>query len=99
MAGALITPTIVRVCGLPTRPRARVGSCGAMPAVDRRAAAVQTWERLAARYRVQTRLELRAARVAAALAAPTAGDRVLDVATGSGAMLDALLERPDRPRS
>lgn len=71
-----------------------------MPAAhDDRARAVATWDRHAARYARQVRFELRAARVAADLAAPTAADRVLDVATGSGVMLDVLRERPDPPRS
>lgn len=62
-----------------------------------RASAAPTWDALAARYGRQIRHELRAVWVAAELARVRAEDRVVDVATGSGLMLDVLRVRPDRP--
>jgi ubiquinone/menaquinone biosynthesis C-methylase UbiE len=65
---------------------------------DPRAGAAETWDRNAGRYARQIRWELPAARRAVALAAATASDRVLDLATGTGLMLDLLREHPDPPR-
>lgn len=66
---------------------------------DARAGAAETWDRNASRYERQTRFALRAARRAVALAAPAAEDRVLDIAAGTGLLLDRLREIPDPPRS
>jgi ubiquinone/menaquinone biosynthesis C-methylase UbiE len=66
---------------------------------DPRAGAAETWDRHAGRYARQIHLQLPAARRAVALAAATADDRVLDLATGSGLLLDLLRELPDPPRS
>jgi len=66
---------------------------------DPRAGAAETWDRNADRYARQIRWQLQAARRATALAAATPGDRVLDLATGTGLMLDLLLGRPGPPRS
>ncbi len=62
-----------------------------------RASAASTWDALAARYGRQIRHELRAVGVAADLARVRPEDRVVDVATGSGVMLDVLRVRPGRP--
>jgi len=66
--------------------------------VDHRASAAPTWDRHASRYARQTRHELRAVWAAASLAQVRPGDRVVDVATGTGLMLDVLRVRPDPPR-
>ena len=66
---------------------------------DPRAGAAETWDRNAGRYARQIRFELAAARRAVALAAAAAEDRVLDLGTGTGLMLDLLRELPDPPRS
>ncbi|MEJ7797315.1 MAG: methyltransferase domain-containing protein [Solirubrobacteraceae bacterium] len=66
--------------------------------MNARAGAVETWDRHALRYGRQARHELRALRTAAALAGPGPSDRVLDVATGTGLMLDVLRMRADPPR-
>ena len=63
-----------------------------------RASARETWDRHAARYGRQIRYELRAVWAAAALADAGPGDRVLDVATGTGLMLDVLRVGPAPPR-
>lgn len=68
-----------------------------MPSSIARAGAARTWDRNAARYARQTRLELRALWAAAALADPGPEDRVLDVGTGTGLLLDVLRVRPRRP--
>ena len=49
-------------------------------------------------YDSQLWLERRALRAALELAAPQPDDRVLDLATGTGAVLGLLAQRPDRPR-
>ena len=63
-----------------------------------RAAATTTWDRLAPRYAAQERLELRAIDTLLRLAAPTADERLLDVATGTGLVLRRLASRDERPR-
>lgn len=62
------------------------------------ASAAATWNANADHYARQTRYELRAVWRAAVLADAGPGDRVLDVATGTGLMLDVLRVRPDPPR-
>jgi ubiquinone/menaquinone biosynthesis C-methylase UbiE len=54
--------------------------------------------RTARHYDAQLWLERRALRAALALAAPGPDDRVLDLGTGTGALLRGLAERPDHPR-
>jgi ubiquinone/menaquinone biosynthesis C-methylase UbiE len=54
--------------------------------------------RTARQYDSQLWLEHAALGAALALAQPGPDDRVLDVATGTGALLRRLAERPDRPR-
>jgi ubiquinone/menaquinone biosynthesis C-methylase UbiE len=55
--------------------------------------------RAARYYDTQLWLERPALRAALELAAPGPEDRVLDLATGTGALLRLLARRPDRPRS
>ncbi len=62
------------------------------------AAAAATWDRLAARYGAQERHELAAIDAALALAAPQPGERLVDLATGSGLLLRRLAGAPVRPR-
>lgn len=57
-----------------------------------------TWDRLAARYGAQERLELTAIDAALALAAPRPGERLVDLATGTGLLLRRLAARTPRPR-
>lgn len=64
----------------------------------RAASSAATWDANASRYARQTRHELRALWRAAALVDAGPEDRVLDVATGTGLMLDVLRVRPGRPR-
>lgn len=56
------------------------------------------WDRAAPLYDVQLALERRALDAALEVASPAAGDRVLDLATGTGALLRRLALRPDPPR-
>lgn len=56
------------------------------------------WNRLARFYRLQLPLERRALRTAAALAAVTSDDRVLDLGTGTGALLRELARARRGPR-
>lgn len=56
------------------------------------------WEALASSYDRQLWLERRPLRAALELARPGVGDRFLDVATGTGAVLHALARRTPRPR-
>ena len=55
------------------------------------------WDALAERYDAQLWLEHRAVRTAVRLAAVRREDRLLDVGTGTGAVLAALARRGDRP--
>lgn len=61
------------------------------------AAAATTWDRHAGSYPRQERLEARAIQAALRLADPGPGDRLVDVATGTGALLRALASRDRRP--
>lgn len=61
------------------------------------AAAQSTWDANAGRYAVQERLERRAIAVALRLAGVAAGERVVDLATGTGAVLRALARTPRPP--
>lgn len=56
------------------------------------------WDALAARYDSQLWLERRPLRAAVRLARLTPDDRLLDVGTGTGAVLRAVARRADRPR-
>lgn len=56
-----------------------------------------TWDRLAPLYDWQLPLERPALRAAADLARPSPGDRLLDLATGTGAMLRELEAQPGAP--
>ena len=56
------------------------------------------WDRAAPLYDVQLGLERRALDAAVEVASPSAGDRVLDLATGTGALLRRLALSPDSPR-
>ena len=62
-------------------------------------AAPATWDRHALRYAAQERFELRAIDVALRLAAPSPGERLVDLATGSGLLLLRLASLPARPRA
>ena len=66
--------------------------------MDDSAAAVATWDRLAARYGAQERHELAAIDAALALAAPQPTERLVDLATGTGLLLRRLACTPVRPR-
>lgn len=56
------------------------------------------WDRIASLYDRQLALERPALRAALDLAAPQPGEELLDVGTGTGAMLRELARRGDRPR-
>lgn len=58
-----------------------------------------TWDRLARVYDCQLRLERLARQVAIELAAVTPDERLLDLGTGTGALLRQLAEREDRPHT
>ena len=62
------------------------------------ASAVATWDRHAASYERQERFEARAVDAALRLAAPAAGGRLVDLATGTGLLLRRLADSPTRPR-
>jgi ubiquinone/menaquinone biosynthesis C-methylase UbiE len=62
------------------------------------ASAASTWDRLASRYGVQERLEVRAIEEALRLADVAAHERLVDLATGTGLLLRRLADRPSRPR-
>ncbi len=55
------------------------------------------WDRVSNRYDRQLWLESRSVRCLLELASPTAGTRMLDLATGTGAVLRALVVRSSRP--
>ncbi|MQA74323.1 MAG: hypothetical protein GEU88_08310 [Solirubrobacterales bacterium] len=55
------------------------------------------WDRVARVYDWQLPLERRPVEAAVELADPGPEDHVLDVATGTGAVLRALVRRPSRP--
>lgn len=61
-------------------------------------AAEATWDAIAPAYERQVPLERAALEAAATLAGARPSDAVLDVATGTGAMLRALARRPGPPR-
>lgn len=69
------------------------------PRVTRSAvgAARSTWDANAARYAGQERLERRAVGLALGLAAPRPGERLVDLATGTGLLLRTLAEDDQRP--
>jgi ubiquinone/menaquinone biosynthesis C-methylase UbiE len=62
------------------------------------ASAAATWDRHAARYAAQERLELRAIDAALRLAAPAPDERLVDLATGTGLLLRRLAAKPGAPR-
>jgi len=62
-----------------------------------RSSPATTWDRLARLYDLQLWLERPALDRAAALADVASGERLLDVATGTGALLRRLADRPVRP--
>jgi len=66
--------------------------------MDDSAAAAATWDRLADRYGAQERHELPAIDAALALAAPQPGERLVDLATGTGLLLRRLAAAAVRPR-
>ncbi|MDX6511022.1 MAG: hypothetical protein QOE36_526 [Gaiellaceae bacterium] len=66
------------------------------PTSDRRAA--DAWDRLAARYGAQERLETRAVDAALRLAVSAPAERLVDLATGTGLVLRRLAVMPARPR-
>jgi len=68
-----------------------VTSASHQPRLDR------LFERAAPAYDLQLLLERRALRTAARLAGPLRGLRVLDIATGTGALAAAMLDRGDPP--
>lgn len=55
------------------------------------------WDRAASVYDLQSFMERTAQRRALQLANIKPGDRVLDIATGTGAMLKLMMDMPDRP--
>lgn len=61
------------------------------------AATPAAWDRHATRYGAQERLERRAISAALAIADPGPEDRLVDLATGTGAVLHALARRPRPP--
>lgn len=73
------------------------GDTAAMTAAAQTHPSAPVWDRAAAAYARQEHLERRAIARALDLAAVRADDRVLDVATGTGAVLRALAARPERP--
>ncbi len=56
------------------------------------------WDALATRYDAQLWLERRPLQAALELARPGCNDRLLDVGTGTGAVLESLAGQPERPR-
>jgi len=63
------------------------------------ASAPATWDGHAERYGAQERLEARAVAASLSLADPGPGDRLVDLGTGTGAVLRSVAGRPDRPRT
>lgn len=64
---------------------------------SRAVAATATWDAHAERYGAQERLETRAIAALLRLADPGPDDRLVDLGTGTGAVLRALAARPGRP--
>jgi len=62
-----------------------------------RVSAMATWDGLADRYNAQKLYETRALETAVRLAAATPGERLVDLATGTGLLLRCLAERPTGP--
>jgi len=65
---------------------------------ERAAASVATWDAHASRYGAQERLETRALDVAARIAAVAPDERLVDLGTGTGALLMSIAGRPRPPR-
>lgn len=60
--------------------------------------AAATWDHRAARYGAQERLEHHAIDAALRIAAAEPGERLVDLATGTGLLLRRLAQSPNRPR-
>lgn len=75
-----------------------VRSAGSAPGPKRDPRGSQTWDRLAARYGAQERFEMRAVDAALRVAAVESGERIIDLATGTGLVLRRLAGHARRPR-
>lgn len=69
------------------------------PQVATGSSSIELWDRVARLYDLQRWLEKPALRAAIALAAPRSDDRVLDVGTGTGALLRELATSGARPEN